>query len=373
MKITISGISSVLLTGFIMLCGAVGCSSNDSGSGGFNGGSDDGEAPYVVSTFPENNAVGMAINRSVSITFNEEMSPSTINAISFTLSKGAQVLAGKVSYEGTTATFLPENDLEINTMYTGKMKTSARDLAGNPLDAEKTWSFTMGATLAAGPAPISLGTAASFAILSKSGIDTVPGSTVIGDIGVSPAAATYMTGFSLVMDPSNKFSRSTQINGKAYAADYNAPSPAKMTTAVSDMELAYTNAAGRSIPDFKELGAGDISGLTLVPGLYKWGTGLMIASDVTLSGSANDVWIFQISGDITMASGVKMILSGGAVPENIFWQSYGAVVLNTTSHLEGTVLSQTEITLATGATVNGRLLSQTAVTIDQSTVNKPAY
>jgi len=145
-----------------------------------------------------------------------------------------------------------------------------------------------------------------------------------------------------------------------------------MTTAISDMETAYTDAAGRPTPDFTELGAGDISGLTLVPGLYKWGTGVLISTDVTLSGGPNDVWIFQIAGGITQASATSVILAGGALPKNIFWQTFGAVALDTTAHFEGIVLSKTEITLATGASINGRLLSQTAVNLDQSTVTQPA-
>jgi len=144
-----------------------------------------------------------------------------------------------------------------------------------------------------------------------------------------------------------------------------------MTSAISDLEAAYTDAAGRTSPNFTELGAGDISGLTLVPGLYKWGTGILISTDITLNGGANDVWIFQISGDITMAPGTKMILTGGAKPENIFWQSSGTVLLDTTAHLEGIVLCQTGITLATGAIVNGRLFSQTAVSLDSSTITRP--
>lgn len=224
---------------------------------------------------------------------------------------------------------------------------------------------------AKGPAAVSLGTAGNFVILAKAGIDTVPTSAVTGNIGVSPIDSTAITGFSLTMDSTNTFSTSSQLVGKAFAADYTPPTPSDLTTAVSDMETAFTDAAGRSNPDFTELGAGDISGLTLVPGLYKWGTGVMIASDVTLSGGPNDTWIFQISGDITQASGVKILLAGGALPKNIFWQSYGYVGLGTTSHFEGILLSLTKITLATGATVNGRLFAQTAVTLDGCTVTQP--
>jgi hypothetical protein len=222
-----------------------------------------------------------------------------------------------------------------------------------------------------GPAPVDLGTAGDFVILAKSGIDTVPNSVVTGDIGVSPIDSTAITGFSLILDSSTTFSTSAQVTGMVFAADYAPPTPSMMTTAVSDMETAYTDAAGRPTPDFTELGAGDISGLTLVPGLYKYGTGVLISADVTLDGGQDDVWIFQIAGGITQASNTNVILTGGARPSNVFWQVFGAVALDPAAHFEGIILCQTEITLATGASINGRLLSQTAVTLDQCTVTEP--
>jgi len=218
---------------------------------------------------------------------------------------------------------------------------------------------------------VNLGTAGNFVILAKSGIATVPTSAITGDIGLSPAAASFITGFSLSMDATNEFSTAGQLTGRAYAADYAPPTPAKMTAAIGDMQTAYTDAAGRSLPDYTELGAGNISGMTLAPGLYKWGTGLTITSNVTLNGSASDVWIFQIAGGLTMGPGAAVILAGGAQAQNIFWQSFGVVTLNTTAHLEGIVLAQTAITLAAGASVNGRLFAQTAVTVNQSTVVQP--
>jgi hypothetical protein len=231
--------------------------------------------------------------------------------------------------------------------------------------------FIAGTLLAAGPAAVNLGIAGNYVILSKSGISTVPPSSIFGDIGVSPIAATGITGFSLILDGSGTFSTSSQVTGKLYAANYSFPTPATLTVAVNDMEAAYIDAAGRPTPDFVELAGGDISGLTLIPGLYKWSTGVSISSNVTLNGGPNDVWIFQISGGITMASGIKVILAGGAKAKNIFWQTFGAVTLGTAAHFEGIVLSYTEITLATGATANGHLYSQTAVTLDSSTVIQP--
>jgi hypothetical protein len=329
-------------------------------------------APAVISQTPASGAASVIINTMPAVTFGEAMDSSTINTTNFTLTgPGLTPVAGTVSYTGTTATFTPAVDLLASTLYTATITTGVKDSAGNPLTADYVWTFTTGTTTASSPLPVNLRTAGNFAILAKSGIDTVSPSVITGNIGVSPVAATYITGFSLTADSSNIFSTSTQVTGKVYAANYAVPSPANMTTAISDMETAYTDAAGRALPDFTELYSGDISGRTLAPGLYKWGTNVLINTDVTLDGGADDVWIFQVAQGITQASGSRIILAGGAQAKNIFWQSFGQVTIGTNAHLEGIVLSQTAIALNTGATINGRLLAQTAVTLKLSTVTQP--
>ncbi len=219
--------------------------------------------------------------------------------------------------------------------------------------------------------PLNLGTASNYVILAESGISTVPPAVITGNLGISPAAATFITGFTLTADSTNVFSSSLQVAGKVYAADYTVPTPSNLTTAISDMQLAFTEAAGRAA-GATELGAGNIGGMTLAPGVYKWGTGLLIPTDLTLAGNATDVWIFQIAQDLTMSTGTKVLLSGGALPKNVFWQVAGLVALDTTAHCEGVILTQTSITLRTGASVNGRLLAQAAVNLDSSTVVEPA-
>jgi hypothetical protein len=218
---------------------------------------------------------------------------------------------------------------------------------------------------------VDLGTAGNFVVLAKSAISTVPTSAITGDLGLSPSAASFITGFSLTSDSTNVFSTSLQVVGMVFAADYEPPTPSNLTTAVGDMELAFTDAAGRA-PGVTEVGAGNIGGMTLTPNVYKWGTGLLIPTDVTLSGSATDVWIFQIAQDLTMSSAAKIVLSGGALPKNVFWQVSGFVDLGTTAHFEGIVLSQTAITLRTGASINGRLMAQTSVDLDGDAVVEPA-
>jgi hypothetical protein len=329
-------------------------------------------APLVSMTSPANAAVDVAIGGNVTATFNEAMDPATMIAANFTLYNGVTPVAGAVSYAGNVVTFNPTVDLVNDTVYTATVSTGATDLAGNPLAADKVWSFTTIAAEPAGPDPVLLGTAGNYVILAKTAISTVPTSDITGDIAVSPAAASFITGFALVDDATNVFATAAQVTGRVFAADNAPPTPSNLTTAVSNMEAAYTDAAGRVTPDFLNLGTGEIGGQTLVPGLYKWTSAVSISSNVTLSGGANDVWIFQITGGITQAAGTQVLLAGGAMPHNIFWQAADDVAIGTTAHMEGIVLCQTAITLGNGASLDGRLLSQTAVNIDGSTLVEPA-
>ncbi|HWR97857.1 MAG TPA: ice-binding family protein [Candidatus Methanoperedens sp.] len=260
------------------------------------------------------------------------------------------------------------------------MRTSARQPCDNALRllslAASVVAITLGTAQlarAASPAPVNLGAAAPFVILTKTGITNVPTSDITGNLGVSPIAATAITGFSLVLDGSNRFSRSTQVTGRVYAASYASPTPSMLTTAVHDMETAYTNAAGRALPDHVDLYAGNLSGRTLAPGLYKWNTGVLITTSVTLAGARDAVWVFQIAGNLTLGSGADVLLSGGAQAKNIFWQVGGGVgvEIGTTAHVEGTILAKKAIHLRTGASLNGRALAQTAVTLAQNRIVIP--
>jgi hypothetical protein len=221
---------------------------------------------------------------------------------------------------------------------------------------------------------VNLGTSENFVLLAQSGITTSGTTHITGNIGVSPIDSTSITGFGLIMDSSNTFSISSLVTGKIYSADYTPPTPAIMTTAKSDMQTAYVDAAGRATPDYTELYAGDISGRTLVPGLYKWGTGVLITNvGVTVSGDENDVWIFQIAGNLTVNNGAIVTLSGSAQARNIFWQVGGGtgVSLGTGCAFEGIILAAKAITINTGTTLNGRALAQTNITLNANIITTP--
>jgi hypothetical protein len=213
-----------------------------------------------------------------------------------------------------------------------------------------------------------LGNAGYYSILAKSGISSTGATHVVGSMGVSPIAGTAVTGFFL-MKTTPSYSKSPLVTGKVFAANYAAPTPARLTVVIGDMQKAYTDAAGRTNPTKVELGAGNIGGLTIRPGLYKWGTSVNIPTDVTLAGSQYGIWIFQISGTLTVASGKKVVLTGGALDKHIFWQVAGKTTLGTTAVLHGVVLDKTAIVLKTGAKLYGKALAQTAVTLDASLVS----
>jgi len=213
---------------------------------------------------------------------------------------------------------------------------------------------------------VNLGSAGGFAILSQSGITDVYKSSIVGDVGTSP-----ITGAALLL-------KCDEVSGKVYTVDAAGPLPCRLpnasflTTAIGDMSIAYDDAAGRVSPDVSELGAGQIGGLTLRPGLYKWGTGVLISTNVTLTGGANDVWIFQIAQNLNQANATRVTLAGGARANNFFWQVAGTATIGTSAHFEGVLMSKTLIAVQTGASVTGRLLAQTAVTLQKNAVTQPA-
>ena len=325
-------------------------------------------SPVVSSTDPLNNAISIARNKVVAINFSKAMNPTTINSSTFTLVQGTTPVSGTVAYSGTTATFTPTNLLIASVVYTATITTGAKDLAGNALTSNTVWSFTTGGTTSS-LAVVDLGAAGNYLILAKTAITNISTSALTGDLGLSPAATSYITG--LALTNATGYATSAQVTGQIFAADMASPTPINLTTAVNNMITAYNDAAGRPSPDFLELATGNIGGRTLAPGLYKWTTTVTMPADVVISGGPNDVWIFQISGDLTMSSAVRITLSGGAQAKNIFWQVAGQATFGTTTHFEGIVLSMTGITFQTGASMTGRALAQTAVVLDGNALTKP--
>jgi hypothetical protein len=326
-------------------------------------------APTVAMTSPEGSATNVARNKVISVNFSTEMDASSINTSTFIVKQAGVSVQGTVSYSGTTAVFIPTAVLAANTLYTATLTTGVKSANKVALAANKQWQFTTTANATVGLAAVSLGAAGNYVVLAKTAINNVPTSAITGNLGLSPAATSYITGLSLV--DYTGYATASQVTGKVYAADMVSPTSTNLTTAVENMLTAYTDAAGRPSPDFLNLGAGSIGGKTLTAGLYKFTSTVTVPTDVVISGTPDDVWIFQISGDLTMSAATKITLQGGAKASNIFWQVAGKATFGTTSHFEGIIMSMTGITFQTGASFNGRALAQTAVILDGATVVQP--
>ncbi|MFA5131843.1 MAG: ice-binding family protein [Candidatus Paceibacterota bacterium] len=213
--------------------------------------------------------------------------------------------------------------------------------------------------------PIDLGTAGNFVILSKTGVTNIPTSSITGNIGTSPITGASITGLDCA-----------EVTGSIYTVDATGPSckitsPTLLTTAISDMETAYTEAAGKTVSSgaTTDVGAGTLTDLTLTSGVYQWGSNVTIPTDLTLSGGSTDIFIFKVAGTLDIASNKNIILTGGALASNVFWQTTGTVTIGSGSHFEGVILSQTNIAMLTGATLSGRAFAKTAVTLDGNTIS----
>jgi hypothetical protein len=239
---------------------------------------------------------------------------------------------------------------------------------------------------------VDLETAADFVILAETGITNVPDSAITGDIGVSPITGDAMTFFTftkVVVPGGSNYATSAQLKGggRAYASDSGGTTEGKMTTAVADMRAAYFDATGRSTDDAarNNLGAGILGGggvagganAKLTPGVYTFSTGVYISDNIYFEGTGTavgegdtDIFIIQTAGNMVMAANKMVVLTNGALAENIFWQVAGYVQVGAGAHLEGILLAKTAVTFITGSTLNGRILAQTLVALQMATITE---
>jgi hypothetical protein len=257
-----------------------------------------------------------------------------------------------------------------------------RDLTSEPGDVAIVYNtqYTDNDALTGG---VDLGLAGDYVILTKAGISTVPQSAVTGNIGVSPISAGGITGFVLSMHSSNAFATAPQITGNAYAANYiGGTTSSDLTTAVLDMQAAYTDAVGRANSNAARinLGAGLLGGAfggattPLTPGVYTFGSDVKINSELVFDGMTNEnsVFVIQMTGSLKQAANLRVNLTNGAQAKNIFWAVAGVVEVGAGSHMEGILLCSTAVTFITGSSLNGRILAQTFVALQMATINEPS-
>ena len=337
-----------------------------------------GTTPSVISTSPIDTATIVAVNSTITATFSEPMDATTITTTTFTVedTTASTGVTGVVTYDivTNTASFAPSVVLiGSSTLYTVTITTGAKSAKGVALVADKVFSFTTTA-VGIGPAPVLLGTSGNYVILAKTAVSNSGTSHITGNIGLSPAATSLVTGLALTAITGGALS--AQVTGVIYAADMAAPTPANLTAAVLAMQAAYTAASPPATPaGTLNLGGGTL-GTTQSPlaaGVYSYTSSpnVSITTNLTLTGAANDVWIFQIPGTLSISNGIHIILTGGAQAKNVFWQVGGGATLGTTSQFQGIILSATAVTINTGASLVGRALAQTAVSTSGNAIIGP--
>ena len=298
----------------------------------------------------------------------------TSKTVNVALASGTTV-SSLIAIYNSTGTSVTVSGISQESGITSNNFTSPVIYTVNAADSSTT-AYTVTVTVAAaGPAPVALGMAGNFVLFSNAGMSSSPDSAITGDVGVGPGVTStaITTGFTLTQ--AGPYATAPQVTGKVYAFNYAGPTPAYIVSSSNDMGTAYDDARGRLNPNFTNLGGTNLAGLTLAPGLYKWSSGLNLAvnTTVTLNGGPNDIWILQVAGDLTTGANSNVVLTGGAVPENVFWQLDTALSVGATSSFKGVVLAGSAITIGAGSTVNGRLLAKTAITMDSDAITQPAH
>jgi hypothetical protein len=229
---------------------------------------------------------------------------------------------------------------------------------------------------------VNLGGAGDYAILAKSGINAgaagdLATNAITGDIGVSPIALTAITGLAQNKDVDGQFASSIYVSGVIHAADFGGDTETALTTAVGAMEAAHTDAAGRDTTEVNdstgnEITSGDLSGLTLSPGVYTFDSdvifdsrGLILQGTTTSTKDDPDVFIIKITNTLKPSGDVT--LTQGALAENVFWQVAESVEVATGATFEGILLAKEKVDLLDSVILHGRVLTQTACTIGAGT------
>ena len=199
--------------------------------------------------------------------------------------------------------------------------------------------FLASAWSASAQAP-NLQTAGNFAVLAGGGIVSADaGTTIVGDVGSSPTPT--VTGL-----------LATQVTGTLYTA-----ANAVLTTAQNDLTAAYVDAAGRPSCTALTGALGAATNPNLGPGLYCYSTAALLDGTLTLTGSATDVWIFQIGTSLTTATGATVAFAGGASSCNVYWQVGSSATIQTGNNFAGNIMALASITL-NGGSLSGRALAR---------------
>ena len=355
------------------------------------GGAGDTTAPTVTAISPVAGSTS-CLSKAVSATFSEPMDAATISATTLRVSRAGVAVAGSVRYDAASrvASFVPSSAAGFAASSTFDAvvvggNTGVKDLAGNALAVDRSWSFQTGTQPCATGVDLrsiaSFGSFGGAAGITNQGINTVVG----GNIGTT-AACTLITG---LHDASNVYTETPlnigAVNGSVFCAPPapgTATSMAIATQARADALSAYN--ALVALPPGSDPGAGQLGGLVLQAGVYTaaGGTFAVTTGDLTLDaqGDSNAVWVFQSASALTVglpAIPRRVLLVNGAQAGNVYWQVGSAARIEDRSLMVGTIIAPAGVTISTAGqagqtTLIGRAIGLTAsVTMVNTTVVAP--
>lgn len=351
-------------------------------------------SPVVTATDPINNAIEVALNKTITATFSMPMNPLTLTASTFIVKQGATTISGAISYSGTTVSFAPTSHLTENKIYTCTITTGVKNVVGNTMATNYVWNFTTIIPVVVPPPPVAtsglfFGVFGGNAGITNQGLFTV----VNGNLGTT-AASSLITGFRdgtsgdvYTVTPLNN----GLVTGEIYAA---APAPGSIVKAATALvglnaaRAAYLSISPASMPGGIDPGSGELGGLTLPPGVYKSNSGTFDITNGNLTldaqGDANAVFVFQCASALTVgdSSPSSVILINGALAKNVYWYVGSAAVINYAGGgtMNGNIIANSGVTLSSPAnstnsnvtTLNGRAISLVAsVTMVNTVINVP--
>lgn len=367
-------------------------------------------APTVVSTEPSDNETNVDINSAIQVKFSESMDISSFTNESFTFTRGSLTDTWVMSCVGDTVTFTPDRTMASGVRYIVTITTGIKDLTGNTMEFDYVFTFrtayevivdvpvvvppVIPPVLPLNPTAPVMGESGRFVILAYSAISTT-GVTAIsnGDIGVTPAARTFMTGFTPLGSEGAYVELSS---GMSYAPEDANPAPfpyplhystpvvgaawtttgAMLTQALADLNIAYSFLAADPNPSAPtQVCPIELGGQLLTRGVYKTASDVTIQTgDITLDaqGDPNSVFIFTIDGTLTTgAPGGNIVLINGALAKNVYFRTSGITVIGSATTFYGNVFSWTQINVLNGAQITGSLYAVTEqVTLIGDTITK---
>lgn len=389
------------------------------------------KAPVILATSPTGGEMNVNLGSIIEITFSSDMNEKSINGTTLLLhatyadsmyredeemqqeqitdtltsedSKNSwqyttSAVGGTISYSNKVAVFTPEKELNEGTLYTFTVTNGVRNSEDIALERDLSWSFTtigasgigrsdsnylderndrygmdwtedssMYSVLTNKITNIDLGKAGHFVILAKTSVKNSSTSRITGLIGEGYVAISTQREKD-VFKPTLQTTSGQVLVLQSGKSDTTSPD---VIEAIEDMMLAYNDVSMQNGDDSTSHKNKSFYNTVLVPGVHEWSDSLHVASDVTLSGSADDVWLIKVGKNLSIGENTVFTLTNGARADNLFWYVEGGVTIGKNAHFEGIILSMNEIRLEKGAKLNGRMFSQKSITLDDNTVTEP--